>query len=148
MKIKVLHLVGGSLSNGAAKGANILHEELLNIGVNSKLLTDDSSRDKINSKDLYKENVILIQQNLFDKILNQFFVNIQKILKSLFLHSPRETFTLSLFGFDITKRKRLAQKVAKSQFFSHLRHLNFTGKLQFLNVWQPCHNHAEPVWYL
>ena len=105
MKIKVLHLVGGSLSNGAAKGANILHEELQNIGVSSKLLTDDSSIDNINSKNIYKENVILIQKNLFDKILRQFFVYIQKILKSLFLHSPRETFTLSLFGFDITKRK-------------------------------------------
>ena len=58
MKIKVLHLVGGSLSNGAAKGANILHEELQNIGVSSKLLTDDSSIDNINSKNIYKENVI------------------------------------------------------------------------------------------
>lgn len=105
MNIKVLHLVGGSLSNGAAKGASILHEELLNIGVNSKLLTDDSSIDKISSKFFFKKNVILIQQSLFDKILNLFFVNIQKIIKSLFLHSPRETFTLSLFGFDITKRK-------------------------------------------
>ena len=105
MNIKVLHLVGGSLSNGAAKGASILHEELLNVGVDSKLLTDDSSIDKISSKFFFKENVILIQQSLFDKILNKFFVNIQKIIKSLFLHRPRETFTLSLFGFDITKRK-------------------------------------------
>ena len=28
MKIKVLHIVGGSLTNGAAKGANILHQAL------------------------------------------------------------------------------------------------------------------------
>ena len=37
----------------------------------------------------------------FDKIQFQ----LEKILKSIYLHSPRETFTLGFFGFDITKLK-------------------------------------------
>ena len=37
MKLKVLHIVGGPLTNGAAKGANILHKALLKKGINSKL---------------------------------------------------------------------------------------------------------------
>ena len=38
MKTKVLHLVGGSLTDGAYKGANILHEALLELNVDSKIL--------------------------------------------------------------------------------------------------------------
>ena len=48
MTINVLHIVGGSLNNGAAKGANILHEALLNLGVNSKILNDKYSKNEIN----------------------------------------------------------------------------------------------------
>ena len=40
MKINVLHVVGGSLTNGAAKGASILHEALSELGINSKILND------------------------------------------------------------------------------------------------------------
>jgi len=35
--------------------------------------------------------------------MNKVFVYIEKILKSIYLHSPRSTFTLGYFGFDITK---------------------------------------------
>ena len=36
---------------------------------------------------------------------NIIFVYLEKFLKSIFLHSPRSTFTLGFFGFDITKLK-------------------------------------------
>ena len=100
MKIKVLHIVGGSLTNGAAKGANILHQALSKLNIDSQLLND--SPPKID--DTYK-NIIFINNTFFKKIINNIFVFLEKILKSIFLHTPRETFTLGFFGFDITKLK-------------------------------------------
>ena len=105
MTINVLHIVGGSLNNGAAKGANILHEALLDLGVNSKILNDTHAKNQINNVNLKNENIIFIQKNIFDKVLHKIYIFVEKILKSFFLHSPRETFTISLFGFDITKIK-------------------------------------------
>ena len=42
MSIKVLHIVGGASTNGAAKGACILHEALIELNINSHLLNDTS----------------------------------------------------------------------------------------------------------
>ena len=103
MKINVLHVVGGPLTNGAAKGANILHQALLGLDINSKLLNDHPS--KIENKKNYDENIIFINNNFVKKITNIFFIYLEKILKSIYLHSPRETFTIGFFGFDITKLK-------------------------------------------
>lgn len=105
MKLKILHIVGGPLTNGAAKGANILHKALIKKGVSSKLLNDTFLKDKFKDNNLYDQNVIVVQQNIFSRILNRFFVYLEKGIKSIFLHSPRETFTLSVFGFDLTKQK-------------------------------------------
>ena len=41
-KINVLHIVGGKKTNGVFKGAYILHEALLNLKVNSKILNDEN----------------------------------------------------------------------------------------------------------
>ena len=100
MKIKVLHVVGGSLTNGAAKGANVLHEALLSLKIDSKLLND--STPKVRNID---KKIIFINDTFFKRIINNIFVYLEKILKSIFLHAPRETFTLGFFGFDITKLK-------------------------------------------
>jgi len=100
MKIKVLHIVGGSLTNGAAKGANILHQALSKLNIDSQLLND--SPLKIDNT---YENIIFINNTFFKRLINNIFINLEKILKSIYLHSPRETFTLGFFGFDITKLK-------------------------------------------
>ena len=105
MRIKVLHVVGGSLSNGAAKGANILHNALLELDIDSKLLNDTSLQ--INKKEIKNSDntIIFINNNFFKKFFNKIFIYLEKILKSIYLHSPRETFTLGFFGSDITKLK-------------------------------------------
>ena len=102
MKIKVLHIVGGPLTNGAAKGANILHQALLELNVESKLLNDSPSKNK---NYIFDKTIIFINNDFLSKLLNKIFVYSEKILKSIYLHSPRETFTLGFFGFDITKLK-------------------------------------------
>ena len=39
--MRVLHIVGGAMTNGAFKGAEILHKALINSKINSKILNDD-----------------------------------------------------------------------------------------------------------
>ena len=114
MKIKVLHVVGGSLTNGAAKGANVLHEALLSLKIDSKLLND--STPKVRNID---KKIIFINDTFFKRIINNIFVYLEKILKSIFLHAPRETFTLGFFGFDITKLKEY-----KNAHIIHIHWLN------------------------
>ena len=46
MKINVLHIVGGSTNNGSFKGANILHQALLDLNINSILVNDSQKSVK------------------------------------------------------------------------------------------------------
>ncbi len=103
--MKVLHIVGGSNTNGAFKGANILHNALLNLKINSRLLNDTPPKENKEVINNQKLNIIYIN-NVFPKnLIKFFFVLFEKFLKSIYLKSPRSTFTLGLFGFDITKLK-------------------------------------------
>jgi glycosyltransferase involved in cell wall biosynthesis len=98
MKKKILHIVGGNFSNGAFQGAKILHNELINQGIDSKILNDVFQYQV--EKDA---NIISINDNFFIRIKSKIFILIEKFLKSVFLHSPRETFTLGILGNDITQ---------------------------------------------
>lgn len=103
MKIKVLHIVGGSYSNGAFIGSKILHDALINNQVESKIL--GSAHDNKKIKNINNINIKLINRNFLSYDLNYLFVGIEKLFKSIFLHSPRETFNVCFFGSDITKFK-------------------------------------------
>ena len=119
MEIKVLHIVGGSQTNGAYKGANILHQALLKRNIKSKILNDTPKKyNKDNTKNL-DEDVIYINDNFITKLISNIYVYSEKILKSIFLHSPRSTFTLGFFGFDITKLKEY-----KNSDIIHIHWLN------------------------
>lgn len=95
--MKILHVIGGDLRYGASKGALILHDALLKAGINSSILNDTPSNGNSYT------NIIYINNNLISKFIGKIYVIFEKILKTIFLHSPRETFTFGLFGFDITK---------------------------------------------
>ena len=98
MGIKVLHIVGGKFTNGAVKGAQILHEALIENNIDSKFINDTPSNLKQT-----KNNIIFVNNTTLKKIFYFICTNLEKILKTIFLPSPRETFTLSFFGRDITK---------------------------------------------
>ncbi len=101
MKLKILHIVGGHFSGGAFKGAYILHENLKKLKVKSKIINDEIKNKKvINEKDFG-----YINDNLYLKLLHFIFVSIEKLIKFIFLSKKRSSFTLGLFGFDITKSK-------------------------------------------
>ena len=118
MKTKVLHLVGGSLTDGAYKGANILHEALLELNVDSKILNDSPQSIKQGSLKGFDENIIYINDNFYTKLLNKTFIFFEKVLKYIYLDSPRSTFTLGFFGFDITKLKAYKEVEVKRKFKS------------------------------
>ncbi len=102
MKIKVLHIIGGPPENGAYKGAYILHKALLSFNIDSKILNDMPNLDK-NKK--YDKEFIYFNNNLLKKYLRKIFILLEKIIKSTYLPIPRSTYTLGLFGYDITKFK-------------------------------------------
>ena len=80
MKIKVLHIIGGSSTDGAYKGVNILHQALLESNIESKILND--TQPKINHTDIKNldENIIFINKNFYSKIINKTFIYLEKIL--------------------------------------------------------------------
>ena len=98
--MKILHIVGGNNFDGAFEGAKILHKSLNELGLDSKILNDSS-------KNISEQNqkIILPNKNISSKVINKIYIYIEKILKSIFLPSPRSTFTIGLFGFNITKFK-------------------------------------------
>ena len=49
--MKVLHVVGGPLSNGSFKGAEILHKALLEYNIDSKILSDNQIDEKFKNKE-------------------------------------------------------------------------------------------------
>jgi glycosyltransferase involved in cell wall biosynthesis len=119
MKIKVLHVVGGPLEYGASKGANILHQALLELDVDSKLLNDSPSNIKpIDMVNFYK-NIIFINNSFLKRLINMIFIYSEKIVKLVFFNRPAETFTLGFFGFDITRVKEY-----KEAEIIHLHWLN------------------------
>jgi glycosyltransferase involved in cell wall biosynthesis len=104
MKLKVLHVIGGSFDNGAFKGANILHKSLIKNNINSKILSDAQFSSHV-KKNTNNNKIIFVNQKFFDKILNKLFIHLEKFIKFIFLHSPRDTFNICFFGFNITKFK-------------------------------------------
>ena len=122
--MNVLHVVGGKPSGGAYIGTHILHKALLELKIDSKILNNniDTSFKKIDS------SVISINDKLLNKIKSNFFIFFEKILKSILLPIPRETFTFGIIGFDITKLKEY-----KNADIIHIHWLN-SGFINFRSI--------------
>ena len=60
MTIKVLHIVGGKFTNGAVKGAKILHEALLENNIESKFVNDTPLNTKRIDKNIFFVNRLII----------------------------------------------------------------------------------------
>ena len=99
MKIKVLHIIGGLPNSGVYKGVHILHNALLDLKIESKILNDTPDSKMIKSE----ENLILLNNTFLKKCFRKMNIYLEKIIKSLYLPIPRSTYTLGFFGYDITK---------------------------------------------
>ena len=96
--VKILHLIGGDLSGGAARGAYWLHKGLLDLGVGSKVLT--------NSKFNYEDpNIITIVKDKKSKIINLIKTQLDILSFRLYKYRKKATFSTGIVGFDFTKTK-------------------------------------------
>lgn len=98
MSINVLHIVSGSVREGASKGAIYLHKYLLNLGINSKVLIN--SIDEIDDI----KNVHYYKKNIFEKFFYYSYKIIFKIFYNLFfIASYKYIFTSGFYGVNIKK---------------------------------------------
>ena len=98
MALKILHIVGGEYTNGASKGAHILHNALLDLGVNSHILNDVEN----DNPSLYN-NTTNIKSKLIKKLLSRLFILIEKILKFYFFLDQEKLLLSVFFGMILQK---------------------------------------------
>lgn len=99
--MKILHISSGGIHEGASRGALFLHEALIELGFNSKFICTDSS--------LKHDNIFSINASNFRYYFLKFINKLNNFL--LFILYPNKSkviFSLSLFGYDITKHPEYA----------------------------------------
>jgi glycosyltransferase involved in cell wall biosynthesis len=95
MSIKVLHIIAGDLSGGAARGAHFLHQGLLDCGVESKILIQTSNE--------YDSNVQAIITNRFHRIMKIFQRYLDNFLIESYRNRENIIFSTGMVGYDIRK---------------------------------------------
>lgn len=94
--MKIMHVVGGGLSGGAARGAYWLHRGLIKSGVDSKILT--------NSKDTFEDfSVVSIAATKQQKLHNFIRSQIDQFPVVFYPKRKRDIFSTSFIGNDFTK---------------------------------------------
>lgn len=95
-KLKVLHIVGGDLNAGAARGAYWLYLGLNRLGVDSKIYT--------NSKNTFSDdNIFTINKSKIENFLCFFRGWLEKIIPKIY--GVKGNFSTGCFGKDFTKSK-------------------------------------------
>ncbi|NGP75941.1 glycosyltransferase [Balneolaceae bacterium YR4-1] len=97
-KLKVLHVLAGSLKGGAAKGAYWQHQGLLELDVDSRILIN--SRDSSND-----ENVKSIISSKKAKLRQYINLKLEKLPLKLYKNYQGQMFSIGYFGHDITKHE-------------------------------------------
>jgi glycosyltransferase involved in cell wall biosynthesis len=98
LEVKVLHIVAGDLSGGAARGAYWLHGGLRELGVDSKVFTNSKST-------LGDESVVTTTKSKKDKAFNMIRGQLDNLLLLLYTKRKRIIFSTGVFGIDFTKTK-------------------------------------------
>jgi glycosyltransferase involved in cell wall biosynthesis len=94
--LRVLHLVGGPLNGGAARGAYSLHNALKDAGIYSRILTN--SRPMLDD-----DSVTYIARSLKEKVLNQFRVQANNVPIWFYRNLETLDFNTGIAGFDFTR---------------------------------------------
>ena len=94
--MNVLHVIAGSLEGGAAKGARSLHEALLKIGFQSRILTNAD-----NSKSL--RQVETTKKGATGAVKTKLLSFADRAPKFIYLHRTQLPFSTGLAGFDLRK---------------------------------------------
>jgi glycosyltransferase involved in cell wall biosynthesis len=110
--LRVLHIVGGNLTNGAAKGAYLLHKALREEGVESKIFTN--SKVTFNDKD-----VISVGASKFGYVKSMIKAQIDVNIASIYKNREKRLFSAGFLGYDFTKLKEY-----KEADIIHLHRIN------------------------
>ncbi len=129
--LKVLHLVGGQLNAGAARGAYSLHKALCNDGVQSRVLT--------NSRRIVDDpSVTFIAKSSKEKFVN--LVRTQMDKAPTWLYNLQTTdFSTAVTGFDFTKTPEF-----QAADILHMHWINGG----FVNIRHLARVHKPTVWTL
>ena len=94
--MNVLHLVAGNLDEGAAKGAYILHENIMSAGVESTLLTNSFIQEG------YK-NIHTVSKGFLGRTSSAIRMKLDNTYKLFYEDQSDLKFSPGFFGFDFTK---------------------------------------------
>jgi len=94
--MKILHLVAGEINGGAARGAYWLHSGLCSLGVESRILTNSSSKNDDN-------NVISIADSFCGRFLKSLRNLPDRLLPALYSKYSYKIFSTSLLGYNFTE---------------------------------------------
>ena len=94
--MKILHVVAGDLTGGAARGAYWLHLGLIDLGIDSKIITNS----KVNYND---QNIISLSKNTKSGILISIMKRkLNNLLVSLYRNRKKIIFNTGFDGLDFT----------------------------------------------
>ena len=95
--MNILHVVGSLSDGGAALGAKALHEQLLKLGVNSKILYLKDTNTRLSKGCINSEN-------FFNNISAFFWQRVEnKLLSLIFTKKTSAIFTTGLFSWSLKK---------------------------------------------
>jgi glycosyltransferase involved in cell wall biosynthesis len=95
--LKILHIIGGNLSDGAARGAYWLHRGLRKIGVNSKILVQQA--------DVKDKNIISLTSNKMTRSKQIILSNLDQSPAWFYKNRNRVIFSTGIFGNNIGKTR-------------------------------------------
>jgi len=96
--VKILHIVAGNLTGGAARGAYWLHQGLVELEIDSKIFT--------NSKTTFGDNkIVTTMESKKDKIFNMIRVQLDSLLILFYPNRKKTLFSPGFLGVNFTKTK-------------------------------------------
>lgn len=131
--MRILHVISGSVYDGASRGAIYLHKYLLELGVDSKILFNSiDNQMPSNITDIY-----YYKKNYYEKLIYYSYKIIFKIIYNLFFRE-KVIFTTGFYGVNIRKNK-----LFKDADIIHLHSIN-----DFISLNTIQNIHKPVVWSL
>tara|TARA_B100001248_G_scaffold89409_1_gene65961 strand:+ start:12798 stop:14048 length:1251 start_codon:yes stop_codon:yes gene_type:complete len=133
--MNVLHLIAGELDGGAAKGAYLLHKGLLNINVDSNIVTNAKH-------DLEEKEILALSKSFYFRFL--FYINYHfvKLLERKYINRKKIIFSTGFDGIDLTKLKQF-----KNADIIHLHWINGLISLETIkNIKKPIVWSVRDLW--
>ncbi|MBN1944404.1 MAG: glycosyltransferase family 4 protein [Bradymonadales bacterium] len=96
--MKVLHIVSGSLSGGAARGAYWLHQSLLSKGIDSVLLCNDPNPPK-------SDTIFTTAGTVLGRVETRLHAKIDRLPIILYRNRTKRLFSCGITGFDFLRTK-------------------------------------------